>query len=399
MIKTGEKNVADISIEEVNDVEKFRSLREPWDALLQDSHDNNIFLTWEWSFTWWQHHGRDRKLRILLMKKSNEIIGIAPLMQSRYRRGIFGVDVVENISSTNCDYSGIILKEKEPESVTVLLDYLRNIIERENVIIRMSHVPESSNFLDLLRKQSSSFSSSISLYERRMSSCPYFDLPSTWEGFFNSLNKKRRQNIRRAFKALQHDNRVTEFKRFTNDTNLQEQLQVLFELHQKRWRGSSVSKIFTKPATQKFYFDVSEAFNKRGWLNLSFIYIDGQPASAGWGFNYNNEFCYMTCAFDPIYSAYSIGNIHLVRLIEDAIQHKRRKFDLLQGSEDYKLRWTDSKTVNYQVILFRKNLKGKYRYLLLQTLVKLDNIASRSLRENFHQLMVRVQRRRESINN
>ena len=48
-----EGNWEGFTIEEVNDVEGFRSLKETWNNLLRESSDNNIFLTWEWLFTWW----------------------------------------------------------------------------------------------------------------------------------------------------------------------------------------------------------------------------------------------------------------------------------------------------------------------------------------------------------
>ena len=112
--------MSDLSIEEVNDVEKFRALRETWNKLLRESSDDNIFLTWEWLFMWWQHYGGDKKLRILIIKESGKIIGIAPFMQSKYRKGIISVNVMENICSTKgCDYSGIILTKKKHESIAI----------------------------------------------------------------------------------------------------------------------------------------------------------------------------------------------------------------------------------------------------------------------------------------
>jgi hypothetical protein len=237
LIKIGE-----LSIEEVNNVEKFQSLRETWNALLQESGDRNVFLTWEWLFTWWQHYGSGKKLRIFLIKDSDKIIGIAPFMQSKYQKGLFSIDVMENICARNCDYSGIILAERKNESIPVLLNCLEKIIRDSNIIVRIWNIPDNSNFLGILREQYPSFSKSLSLDERIINLCPYIDLPTTWDEYFRTLSKNRRGDLRRA-KSLQKDHRV-EFKKYDSGDNLGDQLRVLFELHQKRWQESSISSKF-----------------------------------------------------------------------------------------------------------------------------------------------------------
>lgn len=389
------ENMPGLTIEEINDVEQFRSMRESWDTLLKESPDNNIFLTWEWLFTWWQHYGRDKKLKILLIKQSGELVGIAPLMQSKRRKWFFTIDAIENICSVSCDYSGVILKTAEPALVIFLLDYLRKNMKNSKAVVRISHIPESSHFLALLQGQYPSFSGSFRLMKRLQSSCPYIELPTTWEGYLGTLHRDSRKTLRKRIRNLEKDFAV-EFEKFGGDGDLQAQLQVLFNLHQSRWQGSSIGKIFSRPETREFYVDVSKAFHENHWLNLSFLSVNGEPVSAGWGFDYNNEFLYMTCAYEPSYSPYSVGTVHLMKLMEDAIQNGRKKFDFLQGAEAYKTRYARNKTANSQIILVKRGIAGVYRLKLLQMFTKLDNISGRNLRENFQRLLQRPWRRRVS---
>jgi CelD/BcsL family acetyltransferase involved in cellulose biosynthesis len=385
------KNMDDISIQEVSDVETFRSLRETWNNLLRESGDNNIFLTWEWLFTWWQHYGRDKKLRILLIKESDRIIAIAPFMQWKYRKGIFNIDVIENLCSIECDYSGIILTERRQESVAILLDCLVKITRDCHVIVRMSHIPENSDFISVLREQYPAFSSSFLLIEQPVSSCPYIMLPANWEDFFSTISKKRRQHLRQATKTLQKDH-VVEFKKYDGGDDLREQLQVLFELHQKRWQDKNIISKFIKPEARDFYLDVSKAFYQNNWLDFSFLNVDGKPVSAAWGFNYNNEFCYMTCTFDPDYSNYGVGNLHIMKLIEYSIQNGQRKFDFLKGNEAFKNQWTHFKTNNFQITMAKNGFWGRYRVKLLRILIKYDNFRARSFRDNLSLFLKKVRR-------
>ena len=372
-----------LAIEEINNIEKFHSLRETWNMLLRQSSDNNIFLTWEWLFTWWQHYGKDKKLRILIIKESDKIIGIAPLMQSKYRVGFISVDMIENLCSERCDYSGIILTERKQESVAILLDYLEKIIKDSNIIVRMLNVPENSSFLTVLREQYPAFSRSMYLDEQLVDSCPYIDLPASWEEYFHTLSKHMRENLRRRMRSMQKDH-VIEFKKYENGDDLREQLQVLFELHQKRWRLKNMKSKFAEPEAREFYFDVSQAFHKNKWLDLSFQNVDGKPVSAHWGFIYNNIFHYMTPAFDPDYSYYSVGNLHIMKLLEDSIKNRLRKFDFLTGAEIYKSYWTQCTKDNIQITMAKMGFWGSCLVKLFQIIIKVGNIRRLGLRQYYY---------------
>jgi CelD/BcsL family acetyltransferase involved in cellulose biosynthesis len=389
-----EERMGGLSIEPVTDVETFRSLRETWNNLLQESGDNNIFLTWEWLFTWWQHFGNDKKLRIFLIKDSDKIIGIAPLMQSKYRIGFISVDVIENLCSERCDYSGIILTEKKQESMVILLDYIEKIIKDSSAIVRMFNIPENSSFLAVLREQYPAFSKSLYLEERLVDYCSIIDLPATWEEYLHSLSKKRRGNLRRAMKLLTGNHHKLEFKKYTGGDDLRNQLLVLFKIHEKRWQAKNISSKFVRPEAREFYFDVSQALSQNNWLDLSFLNIDGKPVSVEWGFNYNDIHWAMTGAFDPGYSNYSVGNLHMMKLIEDTIQNKLKKYDLLTGTENYKSLWTNCKTCNMQIIMTKRRFGDRYRVKYFQIILRVDNILRLGLRQYYHLRMENKRQRR-----
>ena len=384
------KDTGNLSIEEINDVETFRTLKESWNTLLQDCSDNNIFLTWEWLFYWWQHYGNDKKLRILLIKESGKIIGIAPFMENKYREGFISINVLENICSENCDYSGIILTGKKHESIALLLDHLVRITRESNFIVRIYHIPENSTFLTILREQYPSYSDALFLNEKIITYCPYIELPATFEEYYNALNKKKRYNIRRAMRSLEQDH-VVEFKNFSESDDLRSQLQVLFDFHQKRWQEKNVISKFTKSEARNFYMDVSRAFIKNNWLYYSILNVDGKTVSAEWGFDYNKVSYYMSGAFDLHYSGYSLGTLHLMKLLENAIQNGQRKFDFLKGDQAYKSHWASNKTANIRITIVRSGLVGRYRAILFQILKKYNNIKGRSFRENISLVYKKLQ--------
>jgi CelD/BcsL family acetyltransferase involved in cellulose biosynthesis/ribosomal protein S18 acetylase RimI-like enzyme len=383
--------LAELSIEEVNDVEGFRSLKETWDTLLQQSDDNNVFLTWEWLFMWWQHYGQDKRLRIFLIKDQEEIIGIAPFVQRQYRKGFFHINLLENICAEECDYSGVILTKQIDTSMAILLDYIDKIAREDKTVVRIWHVPEKSSFLKALKKEHPSYAETLTLDDQISSHCLYIDLPATWEIFYQSLGKKTRKNLRRFTNLLKKDAKV-EFRKFTGDSDLRNNLETLFHLHQKRWQERNIGSKFLEPKAREFYVNVSEAFLEKDWLDLSFLDVEGKTVSIEWGFNYNGCYWNMTGSFDPDYSRYSVGNIHAMYLIKAAIDSGQRKYDMLKGTESYKSHFTENKASNILITLNHNSLMSKYRVKILDIFIKFDNSRARSLRENLKLVFNKIKR-------
>jgi CelD/BcsL family acetyltransferase involved in cellulose biosynthesis len=359
--------------------------------MLKESTDNNIYLTWEWLFTWWCHFGSHYKLKILLIRESGKIVGIAPLMLSKYGKGIFSVNVIENICAVNgCDYSDIIVDKNKPQALDILVDYLENLIRKNKVILRISNIPENSGFLLFLQKKYFSIPRYVRLIEHNTTSCPYITLPATWEDYIRTFPKRRRWHLKQKRNKLRK-NHVVELVKI-QDLKIYERMCFLFELHRQRWQGSSVSNLFTKPKVRQFYLDVSEIFHHNNWLDLSFLHIDGKPASGCWAFVYNGTFYDHTIAFNPSYSKYSAGTVHMLMLIEDAIQNGLKKFDMLKGAEEYKFRYANSKTVCSHLLMATPSIGGRYHVVLMQIINKLNNIRSRSLKENLQLALKRFKK-------
>ncbi len=370
--------MSDLVVEEINDIERFRTLRDTWNTLLKGNPDNHIFLTWEWLFSWWQYHNTDKKLRIILVKDNGKVIAIAPMMQSRERKGIFRFDILENICGKNCDSSGIILTERKEECVTSLLEHLGKLVQDSGIIVRLWHIPELSGFLGVLRRQYPSFSRSLYLTERPASSCPYIDLAATGEEYSRTLRGSSHKTLRKQLRRLEKDH-VVAFRVYTGDTDLRLEMEPLFRLHKKRWYQKGVTSKFTRMAEQDFYIDVSRYFWKNGWLNLSFIDVDGKTVSVVWGFDYADTFLEMTSSFDTDYSAYSIGAIHWMRRLEDCIRNGRTKFDFSKGDEPYKFRWADHTVNNVLITITGSGIVGRAKVTLLNALPKAGLLRPASL--------------------
>lgn len=382
-----------LAIKKVTDIAEFESLRDVWGRLLAESGDRNIYLTWEWLFTWFKHYGGDRKLSLTLIEDETKVIGIIPLMSSRYKFGPTRLNILENIGSTFPDYSGAILTERKEEAVTAFLTYLQDEKIDGNTALIISQIPQDSQFLSLLRKQSSSFSDSLILHDRVITTCPYLPLPMTSDEYLHSLRRKRRGNLRRTLQSLQKSYNA-EFKKHAPSGNLKEEMQLFFELSEKRWGTEHTANKSAQQKSREFCLDLATVFEQNNWLDLSFLFADGKAISVVFGFEYNDRFYYANQTIDPAYSKYSPGSLHLLRLIPEAIENGVKEFDFLKGDEAYKFLWARLTRDNTQIILARKSLLGKSWLKLLPLLMRLKEISQRSFRENYHLYLERRKQRK-----
>src|SRR5438132_12003737 len=79
--KTLPGHTSEMITETIQSDEQFLSMREKWNALLQCSASDGVFLTHEWLSSWWRHLGEGRQLSIVTARENGELIGILPVVE------------------------------------------------------------------------------------------------------------------------------------------------------------------------------------------------------------------------------------------------------------------------------------------------------------------------------
>jgi CelD/BcsL family acetyltransferase involved in cellulose biosynthesis len=113
---------------------------------------------------------------------------------------------------------------------------------------------------------------------------------------------------------------------------------------------------FMDDQMQGYFHALAAMLAEQGWLQLSFLEIEGQAIATYFCFEYHNEVQVYNSGYDPqAYSQLSPGWVLLARLIEDAIRQGRSRFDFLQGDEDYKHRFGGIDEAVYRTLIRRRN--------------------------------------------
>lgn len=368
-----------MEIREISNLDEFESLRGTWNSILSKSCDKNIFLTWEWLFTWWKHFSNNKKLCILVIENSNDIIGIVPLVRSTYHTFFLKYIIIENMGLDLSDYGGMILSGEYDEKTKEVFSLLERYIKENKFIFYFDQVPNDSDLYTSLHNQS--FYQDLFIGEKIICYSPYLLVPRSWDEYWNTLSKKFRKNLRRGEKLFEERIGAFKFRKCSTPNSLGENLNNFWELHQKKM---NYKKLTGFSDNQKMFFaEIAKNFAYNGWLNLSFLEVNGQPVSGVLGFEYCRKYYYYQTVFDPAYSSYGVGMIHIAHLIKDLIDRRFREFDLLRGDDAYKLRWKPLLRSNNRIIIMKNTLSSKVQFKMLNWLLRYDETSKRSLLENY----------------
>ncbi|MBI4302396.1 MAG: GNAT family N-acetyltransferase [Chloroflexi bacterium] len=301
--------------------ESFATLEKAWGELLPHSSQNSFFLTPLWQKVWWQELGKGLKLRLLSLRHGDQLIAVAPLLQSGPTISFVGDQRV----SDYLDF--VVASGEETTAYSKILDYLEGL---DWNTIDLHSIPTDSPTMVYLPSLARARDYSAELTMEDV--CPRVSLPSTWEEYFALLSKKDRHELRRKLRRLERAGTVRYYAT-NNKDQLDKDLEDFFRLH----RLSSHEKAeFMSPEMERFFSAMASAQLEVGHLKLFFLELNGARVAATLCFDYADTLALYNSGFDPAYAHLSVGVLLKALSIKEAISWGKKSFDFLRGSEPYK---------------------------------------------------------------
>jgi CelD/BcsL family acetyltransferase involved in cellulose biosynthesis len=313
-------------------------MRAEWDALLQESRTNTIFLTWEWLSAWWKAYGKDKELHIIRVVKDGHTVGLAPFYRKKILKfGFLSFRILALVGdgSNDSDYLDWISRDGEEEAVNrSVVEYLLQC-RRDWDLIFLNEIPENSPHLAFLRHLSSRNGWHC---EETEVPCAYVNLPLEWETYLLSLKPRMRTKIRSLPKQLEQNYKVR-FDICSRFDDLKPRLESLFGLHEQRWRQEGKEGVFVSQAKRLFYQEISSLFLSRGWLRFYSLSVDDRYVAHQFCFEYRNIMFLLQEGYDPKLADSGVGNVLRAYVIRDCVERKLAVYDFLGGVTPHKLSW------------------------------------------------------------
>jgi len=328
----------------VTTLEEFQTLSTSWNDLLRETASDNIFLTWEWLYTWSKHYLATHRLWIILVFKDRDcLVGIAPFY-IRTRHAYGGVVLremrflgTEEVSSV---YLDVIVREKHRAGV---LRHIFRHLHDEAVahwdVLLLCDLPAESSSIDRWTALIQEPGKVMEIVGT--TACPIIRLPRCREDFLSGLTRNARYNLQRKRRRLAEAGAVA-YDRVPSIHEVAAAMDVFIRLHQRRWEQKGTRGVFRSHRFLRFHREIAMLFSERKWLELDFLSLNGDPIAGIYGYAYNGRYSFYLPGFDPtVVPDVSPGILLLVHRIEDAIRDGYEEVDLLRGHHDYKMAWAN----------------------------------------------------------
>ena len=343
-------------LETIEDTAGLDRLRPEWDALLEASDTDGLFLTPEWLFTWWKHLGDGHRLRVVTVRAGGELVAVAPFVVRPARldrQPSFRCLELLGSGEVGSDYLDVIVRRgHEAQAVGALADGLAS--GREVVALR--RLRRSPCFAATLASALARSGWTVVDGDDESSRFIRFG-GASFAGYLAGLGSAHRQAFRRKLRGLERRHRV-ELERVDGEAGRPAGMAALVALHQERWRGLARSEAFSRPELVSFHEEMSRLALTRGWLRLFLLRVDGAPVAALHGYRYRDVFYYYQSGYDPAFARHSVGLVLLGLAIRSAIEEGVVEFDLLHGEERYKRHWARQARPLHRLELYPPGARG-----------------------------------------
>ena len=332
-------------------------LRDDWNRLLAESEADGIFLSWEWLVSWWEAYGQGKRPLILVFRRDERTVGIAPL----YRRddpflGPIKLRRLQFIGdgSSDSDYLDLIaVRGEEGEVAAALFDYLKAEGEPWDVLA-LSEVPEGSTSLARVRQEARR--RGLFVVETR-APCTFAPLPSDWDAYLAGLKPRMRTKVRSLLKKIIADPRLR-FEILDDASRIDSWLEHLYRLHEARWKLEGQSGVFGRPGKRDFYERLTRRLLDAGLLRFYGLLQDGAPVSLQYCFAWRNQVLLLQEGFDPSLADEGAGNMLRARVFQDCVEKRVAVYDFLGGTNQHKISWGGQVKETVRLLVGNRRLRA-----------------------------------------
>lgn len=339
----------------VSDPTEFAALRQAWNDLVSRAAEANTFKTWEWLNSWWEAYRPACALKLILVERSDRIVGIAPLMigrESRYGVPFKALRFVGD-GTYETDHIGFILDKDEADSAVPLLMTAVEGLEWD--IAFLSQVPDDSATAACLREWVRSMN--YSGRENRVP-CAARALPADYNGLLASLPARFRTALRSTRKRLA-EGFAADFGRHEDPGEFSGALETLYRNHASRWAAKNQSGVFVSEKKRRFYSLLTQRLHDAGALRFYYLKLNGLIVAQEYCFKHGDTLYLLQEGFDFAFQKENVGNMLRAMIFEQIIAEGLKVYDFLAGMGRHKKTWSDHFPEDICFEVARNRLKAR----------------------------------------
>lgn len=315
----------------VRDEAGLRQLEDGWARLLGESQAGSIFASFPWNLAWWHSFSGGKSLFVLVASdQAGRVCGIAPLML--HRAG--ALRKLEFIGTGLSDTGDFVLDEGCAEPVTQAIFACLRRHRREWDLLDMDEVPPYSALVEQLSRAKPP---GLHVIRLPRTDCPFISLPTTWEAYTRTLQRKPRQHLESFARRVVHETGAS-FRLVTEEADVPAAVARFYRLHLARWstKEDVLNPEHNEPGFMPFLEEACLRSAAHGLLRIAELCV-GEEAIASWiSFQVNGRWNGYMTGFDPAWSNKRPGKILHGFVVRAALAEQAHELDFGRGAEEYK---------------------------------------------------------------
>jgi Acetyltransferase (GNAT) domain len=236
-----------------------------------------------------------------------------------------------------------------PDEIGALDALFREMLERPGFDAIWIEALRADSFLWTYLRTSPLIRRHLHLYRARGPVArPYIALRGSFEEYLQRFSRKKRQNIARDRRRLQALSGV-EVVRVSSVDQVDSFVTAATEISRTTYQFKRLGLGLRDGDALRRRLRLAA---NRGWLRAYLQSCGGKPCSFVVGYQFNGRFYYADVGYDPAWSAWGVGTMLLLHIVEDLFTHDRPEtLDFGPGGE-YKQHFANASYSEVEALLF-----------------------------------------------
>ena len=356
--------------------EDLASMQEEWDGFME-SIRGEIFLTYDWCRVWWKYYGKNRDLKIFILRHDQKLVGILPVFLENLRLGLIRVKVIKMVGT---DFTPIsITFPVERDFIDEAVEKFINELSRQCNwdILHIGAICGRYESIEILLKTAKSTLNHFYQIEVKDNEVQtYFELANSWEEQIASLSQRQRTKTRRIYKEIQKQGvKINSF--FASEESLSRMFDNFVKLHQSHWQSLGLAGHFGDwPSSYDFHREIAGIQFNYDRLRLLEIQLDDQPIGYEYIYKLGDTYYWFLSARCKLEkdSHIDFHRVAFKEKVEKALKDNVKLIDGMRGHYEYKLVMGGQLKPIHTILAYSKKPFPFLRISMLRSLIWLLNI-------------------------
>ena len=340
-----------LDVIELNSIEQIHDYRTEWRSLLPETPRVSFFHTPEWLESYWRFFAGDQKLRILIVRKNEQLIGVVPLVVRHVKTKLGKIKCLTYPLDDWGTFYGPIGADTKA-IMKAACDHIQNS-RCDWDIFEPRWVEEEG--LAYGKTWEAMKLSEMTTYTSKWMPVPLIELSGTIEEYWATRPSKFRSDQRRNEKRLEKKGELR-FVRYRPAGEQQADGDPRWDLYdtceqiaQSSWQGSSTTgTTLTHDSIREYMRHTHEAAAKSGHLDLSLLYMDDEPIAFIYGYCCQGMIDGLRIGFIRNKKTNGAGRVIISKMITNSFERGDKIYNPGGGSLDWKWRWQTNVVLTYR---------------------------------------------------